>query len=169
MVVGSSHFKSVCSCYYINAVTVQQITTVPARYYSAREKTCSFETTSRKNLNIFECSNNFKVPSNKMIAEQNVSTNAVQNQVINHTCHMKLIRRMRKYGGELITKYIECRSWSNGPDVILHIHVTPSVLFYMTPLIFFFNFDQYYLINQLVKWCEMSIFTSIIKSLLNLT
>ena len=67
MVVGSSHFKPVCSCYYINAVTVQQIATVPARYYSAREKTCSFETTSRKNLNIFECSNNFKVPSNKMI------------------------------------------------------------------------------------------------------
>ena len=28
---------------------------------------------------------------------------------------------------------------------------TPSVLFYMTPLTFFFNFDQYYLINQLVK------------------
>ena len=32
MVVGSSHFKPVCSCYYINAVTVQQIATVPARY-----------------------------------------------------------------------------------------------------------------------------------------
>ena len=29
--------------------------------------------------------------------------------------------------------------------------ITPSVLFYMTPLTFFFNFDQHYLINQLVK------------------
>ena len=28
---------------------------------------------------------------------------------------------------------------------------TPSVLFYMTLMIFFFNFDQYYLINQLIK------------------
>ena len=46
---------------------------------------------------------------------------------------------------------------------------TPSVLFYMTLLSFFFNFDQYYLINQLVKWSEMSTFTFIIKSLLNLT
>ena len=41
--------------------------------------------------------------------------------------------------------------------------------FYMTLLTFFFNFDQYYLINQLVKWSEMSTFTSIIKNLLNLT
>ena len=36
-------------------------------------------------------------------------------------------------------------------------------------LTFFFNFDQYYLINQLVKWSEMSTFMSIIKSFLNLT
>ena len=35
--------------------------------------------------------------------------------------------------------------------------------------LFFFNFDKLYLINQLVKWSEMSTFTSIIKSLLNLT
>ena len=41
---------------------------------------------------------------------------------------------------------------------------TPSILFYMTPLIFFFNFDQHYLINQLVKWSEISTFTSIIKN-----
>ena len=62
--------------------------------------------------------------------------------------------------------------WQQYPcvkQIPLFLWCTPSVLFYMTPLTFFFNFDQHYLINQLVKWSEMSTFTSIIKSLLNLT
>ena len=61
--------------------------------------------------------------------------------------------------------------WQQYPcvkQIPLFLWCTPSVLFYMTPLTFFFNFDQHYLINQLVKWSEMSTFTSIIKSLLNL-
>ena len=51
-----------------------------------------------------------------------------------------------------------CWRWPSSctSSLCAFLSITPSVLFYMTPLTFFFNFDQYYLINQLVKWNEMS-------------